>query len=346
MGIRAVSNGELMTARIPRAGRWMIRYTIQGRSLRLCRFVLIGMASLCVPALAAAKLVPATLPGYKAVRIHYGGLNRMLVGITISGQSANLIVDTGSRQIVVDSDWAASLGITPGHNRLRYIGSTEFNGQLVPLAFARNFTIGSMNFGGTQVALLDSSRGSSFAAGPRERGAHIAGVLGTDLLTRYKAVINCGTRLIFFKLDPSRQVDLARAASSQHFTKVPMMRQANGAFTVPCSINGRPGSLLVDTGALVTTLDEAATKSAGIALEPTRATARFPTGVERKISLGEVNHLMIGNFKVPATKVATAVLPGFARNQGSTKIDGILGLELLVFSRSIIDFDSMSLFVK
>jgi len=93
-------------------------------------------------------------------------------------------------------------------------------------------------------------------------------------------------------------------------------------------------------------LDESAVRSLGIALQTTHATARFPTGVERKISLGEVNHLMIGDFKVPPTRLAAAVLPGFALKQGNTQIAGILGLELLVMCHGIIDFDSSSLFLK
>lgn len=318
-----------------RAG-WVSRFAI----------ALTLMATSFVPALGAAKQARATLPGYKAVPIHYGALNKMLVAASINGQSANLIIDTGARQIVLDSDWADSLGVKPSHYGWRYVGSTEFNGQLVPLAFARNFTAGSMNFGATPVALLKASGGNSFAAGSRGRDAHIVGVLGTDLLTRFKAVINCGTRLVFFKVDSSRRLELAKVALSQRFIKVPMLRQANGAFTVPCSVNGHPGSLLVDTGALVTTLDESAVRSLGIALQPTHATARFPTGVERKISLGEVNRLMIGDFKVPPTRLAAAALPGFALKQGNTQIAGILGLELLVICHGIIDFDSSSLFLK
>ena len=55
---------------------------------------------------------------------------------------------------------------------------------------------------------------------------------------------------------------------------------------------------------------------------------------------------MIGDFKVPPTRLAAAVLPGFALKQGNTQIAGILGLELLVMCHGIIDFDGGSLFLK
>lgn len=299
-----------------------------------------------LPVEAAKGVKAAPLPGYKAVPIHYGAFNKMLIAVSINGQPANLIVDTGANQIILDSSAAESFGVTPSRHGLRYVGFTEINGQLLPVGFVRSLTAGTMNFGSSSVALLNANGRSRFSTGSGRGNAHVDGILGTELLTRYKAVINCRTRFIFFKVNPSRPLQLANFAVSKKFTRVPLRQEENGAFTVPCSINGRPGSLLVDTGAFVTTFNESALKSLGITLQPTQAKARFTTGLVRQISLGEVNHLTIGNFKVPPTKLAAAALPSFALRQGSTRIDGILGLELLVMCHGIIDFDSMSLFLK
>jgi hypothetical protein len=174
----------------------------------------------------------------------------------------------------------------------------------------------------------------------------IDGVLGADILLRHKAVINCRTRFIFFKVDWSRPLQLARFALSQKFTKVPLRQEENGAFTMPCSIAGQSGRLLVDTGAFITTFNEAVLKSRGIALQSTRAAARFTNGVARQISVGQINNLTIGDFKAPPAKFGAAVLPSFALEQGHTRIDGIVGIDLLFSSHTIIDFDSMSLFLK
>jgi hypothetical protein len=40
------------------------------------------------------------------------------------------------------------------------------------------------------------------------------------------------------------------------------------------------------------------------------------------------------------------MLPNFVLAQGNTRSIGILGMDLLYKSRAIIDFDSMSLFLK
>jgi predicted aspartyl protease len=352
MGICRLSNRNvtgMWSENAPRRIRRIPVSKLYIQATRLSRFTiaLILAVILSIVPLGAAKQPPATLlTGYKAVPVHYGPLNQMLIVVSINGHTANLIVDTGARQSILDSRAAESFGVSPSRYGLRYLGFTPINGQLLPLAFVRTFTAGAMNFGSTLIALFNASGRNSFSAPPGMGSVHVDGILGRDVLTHHKAVINSRTRFIFFKVDASRTLQLANFALTQGFTRVPMRRAESGAFTVPCSINGHSGFLLVDTGAFVTTLHESALKSIGITLQPTQATARFTTGLVRKISLGEVNHLTIGDFKVPPTKLAAAMLPKFALEQGNMRIDGILGLELLVICHAIVDLDSTSLFLK
>src|SRR5207253_8745178 len=137
---------------------------------------------------------------------------------------------------------------------------------------------------------------------------HVDGVLGLQVLLRHKAVINCRTMLVFFKLDRRRQTNLNAVASSEKFTKVPLRREDSGALTVPCSIHGQLTRLLVDTGAFVTTFSEPFFKSLGIASEPTRVSARFARGTAKHISAGRVTDLKIGDFKVPPEKFGVTAL--------------------------------------
>jgi len=300
-----------------------------------------------IPICTAARSVrPTQLSGYKVVPVHYGPVNKMIMSVKINGQPANLLVDTGADQMILDADAAESLGVRPSQRGLRYIRFTQINGQLLPVGFAQSVTAGSMNFGSSPVALRNSSTGGRFSNRPEARNVGIDGVLGLDILVRHKAVINCRTKFVFFKVDPSRQMHLASVALSEKFTKVAMRREENGALTVPCSIHGQPARLLVDTGAFITTFNEAFVNSLGIALQPTRASARFTSGVARKISAGQVDDLRIGDFKVPPVKFGVAALPNFALQQGNTRISAILGMDLLFSCRGIIDFDSMNLFLK
>jgi len=75
------------------------------------------------------------LAGYKAVRVHYGPMNKMIMPVQINGHPANLLVDTGSNEIILDTDAASTFGVGPSPRGVRYVGYTEINGQLLPVAF-------------------------------------------------------------------------------------------------------------------------------------------------------------------------------------------------------------------
>ncbi len=303
-------------------------------------FVLLAIAPISLELGATKNLsVSPHLAGYKAVRVHYGPMNQMIMPARINGQPANLLVDTGSNEIILDTDAAATFGVGPAPRGVRYVGFTEINGQLLPVAFIQSLTAGRMNFGSNPVVLRDSPRSGTGKG-------RVVGVLGLQILFRHKAVINCRTRLVFFRVDPSRHMNLSGVASSAKFTRVPMRREASGALTVPCSIHGQSGRLLVDTGAFVTTFPDTFFKSLGISSEPTRISARFPAGTTQRMSAAQINDLKIGDFKVPAAKFGAAALPRFALRQGGTRISGILGMDTLYICHAIIDLDGMNLFLK
>src|SRR5207249_8396993 len=60
------------------------------------------------------------LAGYKAVQVRYGPLNKMIMSVRINGQPANLLVDTGASQTILDTDAAESFGVRPSQLGLRY----------------------------------------------------------------------------------------------------------------------------------------------------------------------------------------------------------------------------------
>ena len=232
--------------------------------------VLFAVAPLSISA-AAKNRSAMQVPGYKAVRVHYGPMNKMIMSVRINGHPANLLVDTGSNQLILDAEAAELFGVTPSPRGLLYIRSTKIQGQSLPVGFVQNMSAGSMNFGSSLVALRRSSHADAASAA-------FDGVLGLDILFRHKALINCRTKLVFFKVDQARRINLGSVAASEKFTRVPIQREETGALTVPCSIRGQPARLLVDTGAFVTILHEGFVKSLGLAAEPTRISAQFGRG--------------------------------------------------------------------
>ena len=279
------------------------------------------------------------VPGYRAVRVHYGPMNKMIMSVRINGQPANLLVDTGSNQLILDAEEAQSFGVRPSQRGLRYIRFTKIQGQSLPVGFVQNISAGSMNFGSSLVTLRRSSHADA-------ANSTVDGVLGLDILLRHKALINCRTKLVFFKVDQARRINLGSVAASEKFTRVPIRREETGALTVPCSIRGQPTRLLIDTGAFVTLLHEDFVKSLGLAAEPTRVSAQFGRGASKQVSAAKINDLSIGMFKLPPEKFGIAPLPQFALQQGDTKIAGILGMDTLYICHAIIDLDGMNLFLK
>jgi predicted aspartyl protease len=304
--------------------------------VKLVTFIAIAALPICVSGEVAPQLA-----GYAAASIRYVPLNKMVVVMNVNGHSANLFVDTGINQFVLDADAAPLLGVKPSPLGLRYIGYTRFNGRQCPVAFVKSLAVGGTNLGSTSV-ILTTDAGSGSSNGP----ARVTGTLGADILERQQAVINCRTKFIFFKVDRSAPLRVASIASTENFTRVPLRREQNGGFTVPFSMAGRNGRLLLDTGAFVTTFDEALLKSLGIPLEPTPISARFSDRISRQYAMGEVKDLAIGDFKVPPGKFGSASLPKFALNRGGVSISGSLGMDLLYDRHAIIDFGGMNLFLK
>lgn len=310
------------------------------KRIRCFVIVLAVLVSFCLQSLGPVEgSRPPQLSGYKAVRVYYSPLNKMLMPVRINGQRANLLVDTGASHVMLDADAASSFGIKPSQRGLGYIRLTKINGHELPVGFAQSFTAGNMSFGSVLVTLRNSSRLD-------DGKSHVDGVLGLDILTRHRAVINCRTELIFFKVDRTRQTHLSGIAASEKFTRVPLRQEENGALTVPCSIHGQAARLLVDTGAFVTTFTEPVLKSLGIGLQPTRISARFPGGTSRKVNAAQINDLKIGDFKVPPGKFGVAALPNFTPWQGRSRMFGILGMDTLYSCHGIIDLDGMNLFLK
>jgi predicted aspartyl protease len=307
------------------------------RRFRVALAVLVIIPSSIVASAKGGR--PTQLNGYKAVRVHYSPLNKMIMSVRINGQRANLLVDTGSNQIILDAAKAASFGIKPSQGSLGYVRFTQVNGQQLPVGFAQNLTAGSMSFGSLLVALRNSNH-------PGAGDGRVDGVLGLDLFTRHKAVINCRTKLIFLKVDQTRQMNLSSVAAAEKFTRVPLRRERNGALTVPCSIHGQPTRVLVDTGSFITIFHELFLKSLGIPMETTHVSAHFTGGTARKINAGQINDLKIGDFKTPPAKFGVTALPNFTLVQGGAGISGILGMDTLYACNGIIDLDSMNLFLK
>jgi len=286
-----------------------------------------------------------SLPGYIAVPVHYSHWNKMMMEAVVNGQRARFFVDTGAGYSILDAGRARSLGVSPVGADSPYGEFANLNGERYRVGYLNSLRAGAMDFGSGPMALFQPANEDA-ALNSRVNGENEDGIIGADILTHYKSVINCYTKTIFFKTSSSERLHVARFAASQNFIRIPLREEVSRAFTIPAFINGHPCRLLVDTGAFITTFDLKRAKEFGLSFNGTRMNGSFADGISRRVAIGNVANLRIGDYQVPPQRLAASMLPDFALDQGQGKIAGILGMELLAANHGIIDFESMSLFVK
>lgn len=281
------------------------------------------------------------LPGYEAVPLHYGPYNEMVVTVMVNGHKADFLLDTGSPFSLLGAGPAKAFGVQPVGADSKFGETTDVNGKSYKVGYVNSLTAGTMNFGGGPMALF-GAYGVDSVSGRYHRDQFV-GIVGADILTRYKAVINCRTRTIFFRTG-AQHLQLAKFAGAQHFARVPLREETSRSFTVPATLGSRPIRLLVDTGAPLTLLDQGLVQSSGMKLKATRAEQRFINGAYHPVMLGEIAGLKIGNFELPKQSLAVSQIPELL--EANIHVAGLLGIDSLAFNRAIIDFDSMSLFLK
>jgi hypothetical protein len=106
-----------------------------------------------------------------------------------------------------------AFGITPVGSKFAYPEYAMINRESHRIAYIKDLRAGPMDFGGGPIVLFSPSQ-----IHPRSHlpGADVDGMVGADILTRYKAVINCLTQIVYFKTEPSAHLRLVSFLAGQH----------------------------------------------------------------------------------------------------------------------------------
>jgi hypothetical protein len=113
-----------------------------------------------------------------------------LVRVAVNGQSALLILDTGSGVVTLDSAFADSAGIEPSTIHARVLGARSMSTRF---GTARSIRVGTMEL--TNVSVAATSAISDVQA---RVGHDVHGSIGWDLFRRYVAVIDYEARTATF----------------------------------------------------------------------------------------------------------------------------------------------------
>jgi Aspartyl protease len=180
------------------------------------------------------------------------------------------------------------------------------------------------------------------------------GLLGAPFLKDKAAVIDYGSVQLFLQDGAHQPVPAAAAERASllrnaGYVELPLTLRANGMPDVIADLNGEPALFLVDSGAQLTTLDQALADRLKLAQQDTPGKAnRFLDGSEVPLRFASVERLDLGGISAPLGK---AVLMPMAKSnewrqvKGYPPWAGLLGAELLQYFGAVIDFDASKLFL-
>lgn len=297
------------------------------------------------------------LSGYVAMQMSRGPENHLLLHARINGNPVTLLLDTGADVSCLRADRARQLGV-------RLLDETaRTGGKAFPVGEVSDLQAGDAHLAKVRFALYPTAESGTAVPG-EVASAAADGLIGTDLLRLNGAVINCHTRELFFQTDGAHRLDLAGATRALGFRKVTLTTYKHYFLAAPCHLSGRLGLMIVDTGAFVTALADDAARAFTIKTIPSRLTARGFDGRIRPIELAQVSDLRIGDVAIAPQTFAVIDLfdsrkkvrafTGLNRIEryaekdfpAGERIFGLLGNELLDQRRAIVDFGTMSLFLK
>ena len=123
----------------------------------------------------------------------------LLVNIRVNGKAARLLIDTGASQTVFDTTRVSNFlkdEKFEEHDKLSTgLGTSDMKSHLVMIG---KISLGEIDFEKYKTVVIDLSNVN--VAYGRIRQKPIDGVLGSDILKRYKAVIDYGKKkLILYK---------------------------------------------------------------------------------------------------------------------------------------------------
>ncbi|HWM24485.1 MAG TPA: aspartyl protease family protein [Chthoniobacterales bacterium] len=299
------------------------------------------------PSLALARTrPPAENLQYQALPMERSSQNHLLVRAEINGKPAVLLVDTGAPLSAVALDRRSHFGMSPVTAKSKIPQRLNINGAFNSMSIARSLRLGALNLVDEPMVLIDFSYLRPPGNGKQERESD--GILGTDILSPLKAVLDYERMLLVLKIDPRVPGSIPGFDTRGH-RRVRMHESEGFNLYVNGSVNGKAARLMVDTGAFATLLHSPFLRRMNI---PSRQTKFRSVGVnlaQSRVRLATISRLSIGSMDMRSNNVAAINLAGLIHEgllEGSPPVVGLLGSEMLQRYNAIIDFGTHSLYLK
>jgi predicted aspartyl protease len=310
---------------------------------------LLGALVVGLPTLALARTpARAEMPQYEALPMERSSQNHLLVRAEINGKPAVLLVDTGAPLSAVAIDRATHFGMDPVSAKSKIPSRLNINGAFNSMSIAHSLRLGALNLVDEAMVLIDFAYLRQSANNKEDQKRESDGILGTDILSPLKAVLDYDRMLLVLKLD-QRASGPAPGFNFRGFRRVRMRESEGYNLYVDGSVNGTKARLMVDTGAFATLLHSQFVRRMNIPLRQTKFRSVGVNLVQSRVRLANITRFSIGSMDMQNNRVGVINLEGLIHGgllEASPPVAGLLGSEMLQRYHAIIDFGTNSLYLK
>lgn len=145
--------------------------------------------------------VPGSIPGidyrgYRAVPMHVSPGFNLYVDGSVNGKKAKLMVDTGAFATLLNTGFVRRMKIPLRDTPYRSSG-VNLGQRGVQVATISRFSVGSMDMRSNDVGVMNMN--GLIHGGLLDATPPVAGLLGSEILRRYHAIIDFGTKTLYLK---------------------------------------------------------------------------------------------------------------------------------------------------
>lgn len=271
--------------------------------------------------------------------------NHLMVRALINGKPAWLTIDSGAPVSAIALQRQKYFRLGPVSADSNLPTRVQINGTFNNVAIARELRLGGLTLVDEPVVTVDLGEPARAARRAHER--EIDGVIGADILFPTQAVLDCQRQLLILRTNPGLPGKMP-GFDLRGLQAVPIQVSDDFNLYVKGSINGRPATLMVDTGSFTTLLHRSFVRKMRIATRRTPFSSAAVNLRERDVRVARIRKLRVGSVDLINKEVGVVDLDGLIHDgslEGSP-VAGLLGAETLRRHHGIIDFGTRTLYLR
>jgi predicted aspartyl protease len=280
-------------------------------------------------------------------KIIFASQNHLVTPVSINHTGVTWwLVDTGAPRSMIDPELANKLGLQAA-TTIKTGSHDADRGSSFPIVSLDDVLAGTFHCGRTACVERSIKSVRNFTTTVWRGKFDKTGIIGLDLLSKYGALINIRAGKIFFS--SSGTLGMSREGyEKMGFTYVPLA-VTSGRLEVVGTLAGREYSFFIDTGAVMTTLDNSVREAARIPYANIGSlTLPFMDVKDARLTYGVANDFKLGNYDANGALLAFVPVNFEAEDVGrlSHPTAGIIGIDFLYYRSALIDIGGRALYLK